>query len=881
MSALISWYIVITILGWLTFPLAYTLFPALSDRGYTLSRAFGLLIWGYVFWLFASLGIAQNDAGGLLLALLVLIGLSVWAAIDNRNSKIENRKFELFEWLSQNRRIIVSTELLFLTAFALMAWVRANNPEIFTAGGEKWMETAFINAILHSPAFPPHDPWLSGYAISYYYFGYVMTGMLAMLTFTPAPIAHNLMLSLIFALSAVGAYGLLYNLLRRIEKTPVFSAAGALFAPLFLLVVSNLEGVFESLHSKGIGWTIGAGGTATSSFWTWVDLQVISKTPPTQPFTWAPHQFFWWWRSSRVIMDYDLTGKWMGDIIDEFPFFSYLLGDLHPHVLAMPFNLLAIAVALNLFFGGWRGRINLFFGELRISKTGFFTIALVLGGLAFLNTWDILLGAALIVFSYALAQVHELGWDWERIEDVLLLGIPAGVTAFLMYLPFFVGFDSQAGGILPNFVFISRGTHLWIMWGTLFIPIFGYLFYLLSNRTSASWGTGIFSALGLVVVLILSMFVIGLIGLKVKPDEIQYILDAQGRTLNQFISEGMLRRLTNIGSLITLLALLIPTFAFLFKGNRLSEDDLTEDQPSTPRVPASKFVLLLVSLGTLLILGPEFLYLRDNFLYRINTVFKFYYQAWILLSIAAAYGTVLLLGSFQRFFKLIAVLNRRRSTRIIVFSIVSAIGLIIVLVIFLIDLILLRRFELLKQLKQLQLRRHARVVSGMTIVLVLVAGLVYPSFSIPSKTDDFKANNPEQRTLDGSAYLASSMSDDYRAFQFMQALNPGVVAEAVGGQYSEYARVSTFTGMPAVLGWPGHEGQWRDNSLQGSRMQDIETLYTTSDWFTAQDILKRYNIRYVYIGNLERGTYPVNEEKFNTFLKPIYQQGSVTIYEVY
>lgn len=79
MIAFISWYIVITLLGWLTFPLAYHLFPALQDRGYAFSRTFGLLIWGYVFWLFASLGIAQNDVGGLLLALLVLVGLSTWA----------------------------------------------------------------------------------------------------------------------------------------------------------------------------------------------------------------------------------------------------------------------------------------------------------------------------------------------------------------------------------------------------------------------------------------------------------------------------------------------------------------------------------------------------------------------------------------------------------------------------------------------------------------------------------------------------------------------------------------------------------------------------------------------------------------------------------
>jgi uncharacterized membrane protein len=150
---------------------------------------------------------------------------------------------------------------------------------------------------------------------------------------------------------------------------------------------------------------------------------------------------------------------------------------------------------------------------------------------------------------------------------------------------------------------------------------------------------------------------------------------------------------------------------------------------------------------------------------------------------------------------------------------------------------------------------------------------------LPSKTDDFKFAHPEQRTLDGAAYLANTMPDDYQAIQFLQQLGPGVVAEAVGGQYSEYARVSTFSGFPTVLGWPGHEGQWRDHALQGSREQDIETLYTTNDWVVTQEIINRYDIRYIYVGNLERSTYQVNEEKFNSFLKPVYQQGSVTIYE--
>ena len=804
MTAFISWYILITLLGWLTFPLAYYLFPALADRGYTLARAFGLLVWAYIFWLFASLGIAQNDIGGLLLGLVILGGLSIWAFIKCQS--------EIRDWLSQNRRLIITTESFFLVAFALMAFVRASNPEIFTAGGEKWMETAFITAILHSPTFPPHDPWLSGYAISYYYFGYVMTAMLAEFTAVSASVAHNLMLSLIFSLSAIGAYGLLYNLLTAYrewrgedQQRGVLPALGAFLAPLFLLIVSNLEGFFESLHQKGIGWKFNADGTATSSFWRWLDLQVLTN-PPTPPLTWAPNQFFWWWRASRTLQDYDLNNARL-EVIDEFPFFSYLLGDLHPHVLAMPFNLLAIAVALNLFFGGWRGKIDLFFGELRINKTGFCTIALILGGLAFLNTWDILPGAALIVFSYALARVREAGWDWERVADVFLLGVPVVVIAFVMYIPFYVGFDSQAGGILPNFMYPTRGVHMWVMWGTLFIPLFAYLIYLWQNKTSANWRAGILTSLGIVALLLAAMFIVGLIALKLKPDLILPVIQSQGRSVGMFIADSMLRRLKYIGSLLTLLALLIPALSFLFK---------SENSPLS-------FILLMVSLSILLIIGPDFLYLRDNFGYRINTVFKFYYQAWILLSLSVAFAVAVMLS---------------------------------------------------------QVRGWTSMLYTVVMVVVIGAGLVYPVFSLPSKTDDFKIKHPEQRTLNGEAYLANTMPDDYQAIQFMKQLDQGVVAEAVKDSYSEYARISTFTGLPDVLGWSNHEGQWRDLSLQGSRKDDLQTLYTTPDWVTAQDIIRRYQIRYIVVGNLERTTYQVNEEKFNRFLKPIFQQGSITVYEV-
>jgi uncharacterized membrane protein len=109
----------------------------------------------------------------------------------------------------------------------------------------------------------------------------------------------------------------------------------------------------------------------------------------------------------------------------------------------------------------------------------------------------------------------------------------------------------------------------------------------------------------------------------------------------------------------------------------------------------------------------------------------------------------------------------------------------------------------------------------------------------------------------------------------------GVIAEAIGGSYSAYARISTYTGLQTVLGWPGHEGQWRGGyEEQGSRQDDIKLLYSTAKWETANGILQKYNIRYVYIGTLERTTYSVQEEKFRTHLKIVFQQGLVTIYEV-
>jgi YYY domain-containing protein len=842
MAGFLSWYLLVTALGWVSFPLVFRLFPALPDRGYGFAKAAGLLVWGYVFWLFTSLGLTANTAGGILFSLLPLIGLSLIAlyfGFQGDGSAAE-RLAEFGRWIKRNVALIVSVEALFLVAFAAEAMLRAGNPTLDNA--EKPMELMFINSILRSPTFPPHDSWLSGYAISYYYFGYVLAGMLAELSGVSGSVAHNLMTSLIFGLAASGAYGIVYDLLavREHSRAPQQGerrarprVIGASFlAPLFLLLVSNLEGFLEVLHRAGLFWS------DTQNLWTWLGIKDLSEAPAL-PLQLTPDRFWWWWRASRVVSDFDLAGNFR-EVIDEFPFFSFLHADLHPHVLAIPFNLLALAIALNLFLGGWRGQTNLFRLKLRIHPAGFIAAALTLGGLAFLNTWDILVGGVLMVAAYALLRVQEDGWSWDRLGDALALGLPLGVLAFVFYLPFYFGFSSQARGLLPNLISPTRGAQLWVMFAPLFVPLLAlFIFAWRRERRAARWKLAAWISIGFVLMLWAASWLMGLAAFKVDPGFVAGFLGVQGTPdITMFLSEAMSRRLSYIGGLLTLLAILWPALAFVIAARRGSEEPeaaRASKRPAkrggatTPATPGSAtasdrsptFVFMLTVVGCALVIAPEFVFLRDQFGSRLNTIFKFYYQAWLLWSVAAAFGTAVLLRELRR-----------------LWGWVFAVGL----------------------------------------VVLLAMALTYPVLAVANKTNDFKP--PLGWTLDDFARIQRGNPDEAAAINWLRSAPYGVVAEAVGGSYTGFGRISEYTGLPAVLGWPGHESQWRGTyAPQGTRQDDMSLLYTTPDWNTALDIIRRYGIRYVYVGALERSTYTVEEQKFQQNLSVAFQQGQVTIYE--
>ncbi|HEC36234.1 MAG TPA: hypothetical protein ENI39_06850, partial [Anaerolineae bacterium] len=789
-SFALRWYLAVQLFGLAALPLALRLFRHLPGRGYAFARPLGLLIGGWLFWLLMTFGWLPNTAGAVLaaLALLVAGGSALWLYSSSGNPAAGSESAETLSW-----QHVLAIELLLALTFAAWCLVRAYMPRIETAGGEKWMEIAFLNAVLRAPRFPPHDPWLSGFAISYYYFGYVMIGMVIRLTAVPSTVGFNLGIATLFALTCTGAYGLVYVLLARAGERK--AAWRGLLGPLLVAVTGNLEGLLEVFHARGL---------FPASFWRWLDIRSINVPPP--PFaegSWVPTRFIWWWQASRVLHDYAPwhtpahPAEW--EVIDEFPAFSFLLGDMHPHLLALPFVLMALALALALLFrrsetsSGFTFRVSRFAFHVNIplSPWEFLTYALCLGGLGFLNTWDFPIYLFVVVAACALASCRRNPQRAARLSpavcrSLFLFAFLLAVCGFTLYLPFWLGFRSQAAGIAPNLFNGTRLPQFLVMFGPLLFPVAVLAAAEARKRRVKGWEV-VGWTVGVLAGLLAFLLLAGLIssngrqylaawrsggaipGLEHMPDAPRLIVER--------LQERVLAPWTPL-----MLASLLTTALLVLFGFRVSDFEVPGSEnlePETPRretlKPETAYALLLVVTGALLTLAVEFVYLRDLFGTRMNTVFKFYFQAWALWGIAGAYGLARLLDR--------ASLGRASLGR-------ASLGR-----------------------ASVPARRDDgggwAAMPALVLALLLVgAGLLYPVLAIPTRAREY--GGPP--TLDGAEHLRWSQAADFAAINWLNGNVVGtpVILEAPGDQYRSWVyegRVSAFTGLPTLLGWGHHEHQ--------------------------------------------------------------------------
>ena len=793
MANAITWLLAAELIGLIAFPLAFALLPGLKDRGYSVTKPLGLILLSWPLWMLGSLHVVPITPLTLWAALGLLAVVSGWVAVRRRG--------EMLEFVRREWGTVLVAEIVFLVLYAAWVVYRMYDPGIDST--EKPMDFAFLNASILASYFPPEDPWLRGGDLPYYYFGYLMMGNLTEMTFIPSRISYNLALALVPAMAGAAAFGLVCNLARTHGASAARALRAGLMAPVFLLLVSNLVGALEFFRIRSL---------APAAFWDWL---AIKDFGPVADVTWRPAEHLWWWRSTRVIDTLNEEGGSLDYTITEFPFFSFLLGDLHPHAMSIPFVLLFVAFCLSVLLAP--GRVSARWVLERPATV--LTAALLLGALAFVNTWDVVTFAVLWAAMLAFKAVQQEEGAWSKAVAQAWLPVSATLTlAIALYLPFYVSLDSQATGILPVGEVGTRPVHLFLIWGLFLVAILPFLLRQASTALSTDGGES--SAVRS------SLAALGrsrefwpratvAIGVVFAPLVVWATWQLAWSTLTWSADPlaVVAERFLNIAP--PALVLLISIYSLILHAE-------------SGRSPAMVFVLATVSLALLLVLGPEFLRVDDLFHNRMNTIFKLYYQAWILLAIASA---------FSLYF-----LNSTRPPS-------GSIG-----------------------------------KWAMQLWWVIVGGLFLASLYYPVEAAATKSGNDGQRTLDGLSHVSRSSPGEYAAIQWLRdnAEEGDGIVEAVGDSWSAYGRVSSSTGLPTVLGWPWHEHQWRGSRepFEG-REEDVRTIYTTSDASEARRLLETYDVQYVVVGPRERSSYgTAGLAKFQAIGDAVFESEGVTVYRV-
>src|SRR5215216_711557 len=385
----LGFFALVEVVGLAALPLAALAFERLPGSGLGFSKPVGLLLVTWAVWMAGSIGVAPYTTATVLAvaALMALAG----GLVAGRQS-VQTRGGDWRAWRRARpqdpvrRRLWIGSEVVFAAAFAVMVLLVAYSPDVW--GTEKPMDMAFVNAANASSSFPPHDPWMAGEDLNYYYLAHLAMAMVIRVVGVAPDHGYNLAVALIAALSAAAVFtlaGTLWAAVRgRLDGGRGGPVAAGVAAVVVCLILGNLAGVRE-----------------------WLD----AANPPGD---------YDWFAPSRVIPG----------TITEFPWFSFLLGDLHAHLLAVPFTFLALAFALQVTLVGPRGDA-VWRGAAEALAAG-----LAIGALYAINSWSYPVVAGLFVLAIVLhfdAAARGVAWVHQRRsfthflgDEALLYGVFAG-----------------------------------------------------------------------------------------------------------------------------------------------------------------------------------------------------------------------------------------------------------------------------------------------------------------------------------------------------------------------------------------------------------------------------------------------------------------------
>ncbi len=668
-------------------------------------------------------------------------------------------------------RLIIFEEAVFLACLSFWSFVRATEPSI--RGLEKFMDFGFVNSILRSSFFPPLDMWLTqspdysgGYFINYYYFGHYLTAFLTKLSGLDSAVSYNLMLATLFAFTFTLPFSIGLNLSQYLIDL-IHQKEGKSYKPYHFqaIIIGLLTAFLVSL------------GGNLHTIYSFTSGYPNDNPQPPWNLSWGFYPNRYWYPNATRFIPFT---------IHEFPIYSYVVADLHGHVSDIPFVLLTLAILLTLVINKKREVENLhrqsFLSDFeQHTSIPFFYVALLgilLAVMYMTNAWDgmiymVLSGLVFLYMNMAQGKIQSL---WNSLYKTFSASLFLLFFFLIASLPFSLNFRPFVSGIG---VLCSPTAFL----GKNFGP---FLFETGKCQKSEWW----------MLLFLWGFFYYNVIG---------YFVFVILRTLKNKFQIPSTKSQTN------------------------SKFQAPNPKQFENLYPTDIFILLLILISTLLLIFPEFFYIKDIYPahYRANTMFKLGYQSFMMLGIVSAYA---------------------------IFRI---------------------------KLQYLQSRKSLSLITYNTIFIALFTLVaIYPYFAINSYYGGLKTYHG----LFGLNWMQTQYPNDYQAVLWLRnnIVNQPVIVEANGDSYTDYARVSANTGLPTIVGWPVHEWLWRGSYDEaGKRIPEVVAIYESKDLEQTKSILKKYNAEYIFVGNLEREKYKnLDEKKFEKFGRVVFESGDTKIYKI-
>ena len=800
----LAWLLVVELIFLITLPLAIVVFRPLPDRGIILARILGLLLVCYLAWLVASLGWLEFSRGA------VYLGMGAVAIASGIALRFAGK--EVWAFLRNRWKLLLASECIFLAAFLAFVLVRYFNPDLWHPyrGGEKPMELAYLNAVFRSSTLPPFDPWFAGGYLNYYYWGYFVISCINRVAAVLPTTAFNLAVPLFFALTLTGAFSLGYNLAAGVRNagirrpgeadTEPASREGIRFLPpalcgaaaaLFVAVIANIDGMIQLIRGA---WIVLARGEAWPAFDFWRSSRMIAPLDSFEP----PALAFW-------LPDYIPGAAGTSWHITEFPFFTFLFADLHAHMMVIPFTLLALGLGLAL-VAGLRDS-----GRVWVVTIGL-CLALALGSLWTINSWDYPSYALLCIAVIGLATLFTRLTTQRKL--IFFCGLTVGVIllSLLLFLPFHQHYETFNDGLDASRWRTPVDRFLAIH--SLFIFVVGTYLFLKTRKDLAALARSFWAA-----------------------EELPRWMDWLRVAVPVLAVAGLLFAAIGYFTVALMFGLLILLTVASCR---------TLSIPEASR-PYQSLVLVMTGMAALIVLGVDLVTVEGD-IGRMNTLFKYYLEVWVFLSIAAAYMLWLMAST---------------------------------------------------GLPELRFPRFdGRVVWASVVVVLIGSSLVYTVLGTKARVDDRFSDLPP--TLDGAAYMVTAqhwereqsipLIWDLQAIQWLQDNVEGspVVLEAHMEQYRWGGRIANYTGLPTIIGWPWHQIQQRFDYRDqiDHRARDVRLAYEATDVDTKIDLLRKYSVSYVVLGDLEKlnfaqdGLTAFDEMAQAGLLDKVYENEGTAIFRV-